>query len=433
MSTRLLFLLAALISSWIFALNSGRALAFNLAYLLSGILALSYVWSWNSTRAIHINRHTRARRSQVGQYFEESFEVRNQGRLPKLWLEVRDFSTVPFHGASRVVSHLQGRSRHRWQVRTYCQQRGFYRLGPMRLLSGDPLGLFSIDQTLTQTSDLIVYPATVALAAFQPPAADLAGGEALSRRAQYLTTNVSGIREYAPGDSFNRIHWLTTARTGRLMTKEFELDPSADIWLFLDLNNGAAHSLPWKLSPQEAGVFGLSGRKRSDALELAPSTLEYAVTAAASIARYFLLRNRAVGLIWHGSQRYLLQIDRGERQMRKMLEALAIVSADGSITFDQLLVTEGVRLNRNDMILAITADPDPAWVRALRETRRRGVHSVAVVIDGSTFGGQEPYQELSHELELSNIPTYQVQRGDDIGAVLGRPSNGEPWPTISRQ
>ena len=269
------------------------------------------------------------------------------------------------------------------------------------------------------------------LPAFQPPAADLAGGEALNRRAQYITTNVSGIREYAPGDSFNRIHWLSTARTGRLMTREFELDPSADIWLFLDLHSNTAHSLPWRLTPPEAGVFGLSGRRRDDALQLAPSTLEYAVTAAASIARYFLLRNRAVGLIWHGSQRYLLQIDRGERQMRKMLEALAVVSAEGSITFDQLIVTEGVRLNRNDMILAITADPDPAWVRALREIRRRGVHSVAVVIDGSTFGGQESYAELTHELALSNIPAYQVQRDDDIGAVLGRPNNGDQHPEIA--
>ena len=75
--------------------------------------------------------------------------------------------------------------------------------------------------------------------------------------------------------------------------------------------------------------------------------------------------------------------------MRKMLEALAGVSAEGRMSFDQLLVTEGVRLNRNDMILAVTADPDPAWVRALREIRRRGVQSVAVVMDGSTFGGQE--------------------------------------------
>lgn len=424
MSLRLIFLIATLIFAWVFALNSGHSLAFNLAYLLSGILALSYIWSWISTRSIQINRYTRARRSQVGQYFEESFEVRNRGRLPKLWLEVRDFSTVPFHSASRVVSNLQGRSRHRWQVRTFCQKRGYYRLGPLRLRSGDPLGLFSVDQALHQTSDLVVYPATVNLATFQPPIADLAGGEALSRRAQYLTTNVSGIRDYAPGDSFNRIHWLTTARTGRLMTKEFELDPSADIWIFLDLYAATARSLPWELARPEAGVFALSGRTQAARLELAPSTLEYAVTVAASAARYFLLRNRAVGMIWHGSQRYLLQTDRGERQMRKMLEALAVISAEGQTSFDQLLVTEGVRLNRNDTILAITADSNPAWVRALREVRRRGVHSMTVVVDGTTFGGPDPssYQELSHELELSNIPTYYIRRGDDISTALSRPS-----------
>lgn len=420
MSLRFLFLVSAIVVSWVFALNSGRPLAFNLAYLFSGILALSYLWSWNNMRAIQINRQTRARRSQVGHYFEESFEVRNQGRLPKLWLEIRDFSTVPFHGASRVVSHLKGRSRHRWQVRTFCQQRGYYRLGPMRIFSGDPLGLFSAKQSLEQTSDLIVYPAAVSLTSFQPPVADLAGGEALSRRAQYLTTNVSGIREYAPGDSFNRIHWLSTARAGRLMTREFELDPSADIWLFLDLHSACVHSLPWTLSRPDPGVFALGSRGSRQSFALAPSTLEYAVSAAASVARYFLLRDRAVGMVWHGIQRYLLQIDRGERQMRKVLEALAVASAVGPLPFDQLLVTEGVRLNRKDMIVAVTADPDPAWVLALREIRRRGIHSVAIVMDGSTFGGQDSYVDLFQELALSGIPAYKVQRGDNIGDVLGR-------------
>jgi uncharacterized protein (DUF58 family) len=46
---------------------------------------------------------------------------------------------------------------------------------------------------------------------------------------------VASVRDYAPGDSFNRIHWPSTARTGQLIVKEFELDPMADIWLFLDL------------------------------------------------------------------------------------------------------------------------------------------------------------------------------------------------------
>lgn len=423
MSPRLIFLLAGLVFAWVFAFNSGRELAFNLAYLLTGILCLSYGWAWSSTRFIQINRYTRSRRSQVGQYFEETLEVRNRGRLPKLWLELRDESTVPFHDVSRVVSNLQGQSSQRWQVRTLCQQRGFFRLGPMSLQSGDPLGLFSVSQPLEMTSELLVYPATVNLDAFHPPIADLAGGEALRRRTQYLTTNVAGIREYLPGDSFNRIHWLSTARTGRLMTKEFELDPSADVWIFLDLYEGVEVSMPWQPVRPEAGVFSLSRlrrRSREESVVLPPSTTEYAITIAASTARYFLLRNRAVGMIWDDGRRRMLQTDRGPRQERKVLEALAVTNARGRMSFDQLLLTEGVRMNRNDTILAISPDPNANWARALRELRRRGVNSIAVCVDSTSFGGKASTGELERELQANGIPTYQVRRGERIEDALSK-------------
>ena len=429
MSPRLLFLLTALVFAWLFAFNSGRELAYNLAYLLTGILVLSYAWAWNSTRFVQINRYTRARRSQVGQYFEETFEIRNRGRLPKLWLELRDYSTVPFHDVSRVVNNLQGKNSQRWQVRTLCQQRGHFRLGSMSLHSGDPLGLFSVGQNLALTSDLIVYPATVEFNAFQPPIAELAGGDALSRRSQSLTTNVSGIREYAPGDSFNRIHWLSTARTGRLMTKEFELDPSADIWFFLDFFHEVEQSLAWQPARPDHGVFSLSrlrqGSKRQDVLELPPSTTEYSVTIAASAARYFLLRNRAVGMMWNDGARQVLQTDRGQRQVRKILESMAVSNARGRMPFDELLLTDGVRLNRNDIVIAISPDPRPDWARALRELRRRGVNSIAVVVDPSTFGGRWPVEPLMHELELNAIPTYPVKRGDSIENALSKTAGWE--------
>ncbi|MBX3049883.1 MAG: DUF58 domain-containing protein [Caldilineaceae bacterium] len=429
MSPRLIFLLTALVFAWLFAFNSGRELAYNLAYLLTGILALSYGWAWNSTRFVQINRYTRARRSQVGQFFEETFEIRNRGRLPKLWLELRDYSTVPFHEVSRVVSSLQGKSSQRWQVRTLCQQRGHFRLGSMSLHSGDPLGLFSVGQNLSLTSDLIVYPATVELNTFQPPIADLAGGDALSRRSPMLTTNVSGIREYASGDSFSRIHWLSTARTGRLMTKEFELDPSADIWIFLDFFHEVEEALDWQPARADQGVFSLTrlrrGGKRIDALELPPSTTEYGVTVAASTARYFLLRNRAVGMMWNDGERRVLQIDRGQRQVRKILESLAVSNATGRMPFDELLLTDGVRLNRNDIVIAISPDPRPGWARALRELRRRGVNSIAVVLDASSFGGRRPFEPLMHELQISAVPTYQVKRGQSIEAALSQTKGWE--------
>jgi uncharacterized protein (DUF58 family) len=65
----------------------------------------------------------------------------------------------------------------------------------------------------------------------------------------YVTTNVAGVREYAPGDSFNRIHWPSTARAGRLIVKEFELDPTADIWLFLDMQREVQAGSAWETVP----------------------------------------------------------------------------------------------------------------------------------------------------------------------------------------
>jgi uncharacterized protein (DUF58 family) len=44
------------------------------------------------------------------------------------------------------------------------------------------------------------------------------------------------VRDYEPGDSFSRIHWRSTARRDRLVVKEFELDPLADIWIVPDMS-----------------------------------------------------------------------------------------------------------------------------------------------------------------------------------------------------
>lgn len=433
MSTRLLFLLVAIVTAWVLAMNTGRQLIFNMAYLLTGVLVVSYGWAWTSVRFVEIRRFTRARRSQVGQAAEEIFEIYNRSRLPKLWLELDDHSTLPFHDSSRVVSNLRSGNRRRWQVKTYCQVRGRFRLGPMTLRSSDPLGLFTVVQELTATSAITVYPATVDLVAFRPPMADLAGGEAISRRTHYVTTNVASVREYAPGDSFNRIHWLSTARTGRLMTKEFELDPTADIWIFLDLAAAPQIVLPWQPYRVERNIFRLRDAE-ADGLQLPPSTVEYAVTTAASIARYFLTRNRAVGLATQGQTREILPTDRGERQLSKILETLAVVEAVGEASFAQFILTEGVRLSRNNTILAISPDPNPEWAYALREMRSRGVYSIAAVVDGSTFAPGNSYGPLLDELEATGIPRYRLgfgQKLEDALSVQAADPGGSRRPMYS--
>jgi hypothetical protein len=89
---------------------------------------------------------------------------------------------------------------------------------------------------LPATTHVVVYPQTFEIHHFALPIGILPGGDALHRRTHHITTNVSGVRDYMPGDSFGRIHWPSTARRDRLIAKEFELDPLADIWIALDMS-----------------------------------------------------------------------------------------------------------------------------------------------------------------------------------------------------
>src|SRR5690554_6919639 len=86
-------------------LATGRELWFNLAYLFALLLIVSYFWAWANINWVHLSRVTRARRTQVGRPLEERFTVRNTSIVPKLWLEVRDFSSVPSHRVSQVVNN----------------------------------------------------------------------------------------------------------------------------------------------------------------------------------------------------------------------------------------------------------------------------------------------------------------------------------------
>src|SRR5947207_1018192 len=83
-----------------------------------------------------------------------------------------------------------------------------------------PFGLFQATRHISATSRVLIYPATVTVFDFAAPTGLLSGGDAQRQRAHFVTTNAAGVREYAPGDSFNRIHWPSTARKERLLVKE---------------------------------------------------------------------------------------------------------------------------------------------------------------------------------------------------------------------
>ena len=244
------------------------------------------------------------------------------------------------------------------------------------------------------------------------------------RRAAFATTNVRSVRPYQPGDAMNRVHWPTTARRGSLYAKEFELDPIADFWLLLDMQREAqAGSLDGEPEPgaEEAAALPWLQREEKEE-EIPPSTEEYGVTAAASLARHFLDAGKSVGLIAYGQRRVVVRPDRGERQVHKLLASLAVLRAVGRESLSGVLSTEGHEFTRNTTLVVITPTATLRWIEGLRELRLRGVRSMVVLLEANSFGPAAAPDAARTALASHSIPARSLRRGDDLASALGAAS-----------
>jgi uncharacterized protein (DUF58 family) len=442
MFSRARVVLALFVLSLIGARVTGRDIFYNMTYLWGSLLIVAYLWSRTTLSGVELSREPRSNRAQVGQLFIEHFTLFNRSRIPKIWVETKDKSNLPGFrvtsvaiglglgdksdtGARQAVTVASGFGRgqtRRWLTRTLCTRRGRYHLGPMTLRSSDPFGIFPRVREIPVQHHVVVLPMIVPLEGFPIPSGRLPGGEALRRRTHQITPNASGIREYVPGDSFSRIHWRSTARLRKLIVKEFELDPLAEIWIIIDAAQSPHFELP-KHEEQEIvqdGEFNLPG-----------STLEYGVTAAASLAMHFLQRNRAVGFVAYGASRQVIQPEPGEAQRLRLLESLAVLNAEGEHSLQDVAKIEGPRIPQGATAIFISPSVSTDMLAAVRRLRHTGRQPVLVLLNAESFGGPAGSHTIADAARRSGIPARVLSYGDNLGEVLGSSTRPFRIPKIA--
>ena len=417
MTTGQKVLLVLLAISLIAGFSTGGGLYYRLSILWALLILIAWVWSAISLRGLKVSRTARTVRAQVGQIFEERFDIHNPSIFPRLWLEVLDSSTLPGTDGSRVVTMIQRKQTRSYLARTRLLRRGVFPLGPTIISSGDLFGLFPVVINIPAKDALLVYPMMVDVRNFPNLPGLLPGGEALRRRTHQITPNASGVREYEPGDPLNRIHWLSTARRGRMMVKEFELDPLADVWIFMDAEKNVQHAM---LQP-EPDLYAKDLWQRHAKVALPPSTEEYGISIAASLARDYLRRGRAVGLVGVGQQSVLISPDRGGRQLGKILEALALLRAEGMIPLRGVVETQVKHMVRGSTVLLITPTVSKEAALLADYLIQRGLRPVVILLNAASFGGNHSQEELLTSIKMLGIPVRSIACGDDLELVL---SNG---------
>ena len=301
-----------------------------------------------------------------GRPLNVALEVEATGRFPAMALEVDDVLPTTLRRTDpEQVRKPESWDGHRGTL-TYTIEpllRGVHSVGPAQIETTDPLGLFTFSADLTPATVVVVHPSPIPIRVAQSGGEGRFGVREREGKAQRGDgLEFHGVREYHAGDSLRRVHWRTTARTGRLAVVEFEKAFEQDLVLALDL----------RLNTH----FG-TGRE---------ATLEYAIKIAATLADRTVARGGGVTLHTQaGSATIDARTNDPEAARFRLFDLLARVQP----TAEQSLVTtlSAQQLRPGSRLVLLTAAGDPALDTWL--TRRLGLGDNLEVffLNPVNFGG----------------------------------------------
>ena len=363
--------------------------------LIMVIALVARVWDRFVLRRVTHTRLLSRQRAFIGDSLGYSVTLYNDKILPLIWVDIRD--TFPdgleltgghLHSGGmempqqhRITTSLLPYQRVTWKYDLRCCRRGYHRIGPVRLRSGDIFGFSSKESRFTDTDHLLVYPRVVDLQELIFPA-EHPSGEARGRRPLFQdTTRFIGHREYRPSDPMKYIDWKASARLGELQTKVFEPVVSLNVLIVL---NGATSEFAWQ------GVIH--------------RYFERAVTAAASAASFCADRGYSFGLISSAPAAFTggwLSVPLGSAtpQLSLVLEALAM-----AVPFVVTPLVEVLRGERHSIppgatVVLVTAVITQSLAEEVAEIKQRGYEVLVLFV-----GDGVP------QIELPGVTVFPVGR-----------------------
>ena len=383
---------------------TGMATGFDLSvrlYMALGILLIAgWLWARSSSERMTASVDRPKGPYTVGDSISETVIIRNSGGTPKAWIEVEDRTDLPGVAFKQVASLGIMVAFDRLEMSGHVTRRGEYTVGPLVARTADPFSMFPQEVVFGGQETVLVYPKIVDIPDFASPSIHLVGDNSRRQRARVLSTDVASVREYEAGDSLGRIHWLSTARTGELMVKQFDQGSSSDMWVLFD---------------QHVDSVAAIGDDSTD---------EIGATVAASVIDRYNRGFLPVGYASHGSQSLIAAPERSAYQREQIMRHIAASKPVGEVTILETLSELERDLGQNTSLVVITSAGDGAWVEALGGLARRGVRVSTVLINRASYGGESNQEALDH-LTATGVSTYPLSRGDSIANALISPLGGD--------
>ncbi|MFQ4149696.1 DUF58 domain-containing protein [Arthrobacter sp. LAPM80] len=224
-------------------------------------------------------------------------------------------------------------------------RRAVITVGPVRSVRADPLQLLRRQVLWTEPTDLFVHPRTTSLDG--PAAGFLKDLEGLTTK-DLTSSDIAfhALRDYVPGDDRRHIHWKTTARTGKLMVRQFEETRRSHMAVALSINTDEY--------------------EHDDDFELA-------ISAAASLGRQAIKENRELSVL---TQRGPVRCETGRNLLDDMTRLAGHNRRGTSVDLARTL-SDAVP-NASVMFMVVGSKVTPAQLRSAAASVPPGVRAFAI-------------------------------------------------------
>jgi uncharacterized protein (DUF58 family) len=349
------------------------------------------LWGRYAFRRVSHTRSLSRHRAFIGDSLEYTVTLSNDKLLPLIWMDIQDAfpEGLELPGANLRSSNMEGTRQHgittsllpfqqvTWTYSLNCTARGYHRIGPVRLRSGDIFGFNAAETKFAEMEYVLVYPRIVDLGHLALPAEHPLGTGPGRRPLHRDTTRFMGQREYRPTDPMKHIDWKATARTSRLQTKVFEPIVSLNVLVAL---NATTSEHPWE------------GTNRR--------LFERAVTVAASAAEQASRQGYGFGVVSNAVATYSgkwlsIPVGAASSQLSLVLEALAMAGPYAVTSLTRVLEAERYSMPPGATVVVVTAVITGALIKDVATMKDRGYH-VLVLYAGD--GGPE--------LKIPDVPVF---------------------------
>jgi hypothetical protein len=384
--------------------------AFLLLLLIAHYSSLAWVSGLDCERTVS---ETTVRQ---GDEIDVQVTVANRRGFPIPWIFIEDLTPPGFPriGENTQLAVLMPGQVLTLNYRLQCPQRGYHRIGPLVLESGDVFGLQKRFRTGERQDYISVLPTVAYIETFNISARRPQGPVRISNRIYEDPTRINSIREYSPGDPLNKIHWKASARMGKLFVKQNDPSNVLGGTLILDLHDES---------------YGEEKRE---------SRTELAITTTASIGYLLQMSGEQVGMLTNAldaaelakydvdsaqslerSDAYLSVVGEGESdrisplevptmrttiQALKIIENLARVVPGKGLHIEDLIMSSYRKLPRDAALLPVVPYVSPRLAEVLAEMKLSGFAVSVFFIDD-----RKGYMEAASLLAPHNINVFHIE------------------------